>query len=272
MQPQAMWSPENLRNPYPFYAALRESAPVHVLAAFGGTHAITRYDDIAPILKNPTLFSSQRIAPGLHLPKEVGEQARRFFRAQNNLIASDPPQHTRLRTLVGKAFTPRRIAEMEPRIRAITRQLLESMLAHEEFDLMAELAVPLPVIVISEMLGVEPERRQDFKRWSDHVVQTLALSQGKLYPPPIPASPRAISSARSWRPPRASWRWRTSSPSPACCSWRATRPRRTCSATPWSPCCAPPRSSRVSRPTPPSSPPPSRRRCATRAPSSRSCA
>ena len=185
MQPQAMWSPENLRNPYPFYAALRESAPVHVLAAFGGTHAITRYDDIAPILKNPTLFSSQRIAPGLHLPKEVGEQARRFFRAQNNLIASDPPQHTRLRTLVGKAFTPRRIAEMEPRIRAITRQLLESMLAHEEFDLMAELAVPLPVIVISEMLGVEPERRQDFKRWSDHVVQTVALSQGKLDPGPI---------------------------------------------------------------------------------------
>ncbi|WP_434391079.1 cytochrome P450 [Melittangium boletus] len=184
-QPHTPWSPEHLRNPHPFYAALRERAPVLPLPGFEGVLAVTRHEDIAPALKNPTLFSSRRVAPGLNLPPEVGEQARRFFRTQNNLIASDPPDHTRLRTLVAKAFTPRLVAEMEPRIRALARELIEPLLQQETFDVMEGLAIPLPVIVISEMLGVEPERRQDFKRWSDHVVQMVALSQTRLDPRPI---------------------------------------------------------------------------------------
>jgi cytochrome P450 len=122
------------------------------------------------------------------LSAESGEKARGFFGNSKNLISADPPEHTRLRSLVGRAFTPRRVAELEPWMRARTRELLDRMLAREEFDLMAELAIPLPIIVISELLGVEPERREDFKRWSDHVVQTMAMAVGPRDPAPILAS------------------------------------------------------------------------------------
>ncbi len=92
-----------------------------------------------------------------------------------NLIRSDPPVHTRLRTLVNRAFSPRRIADMEPRIRELSRGLVEEMIARPEFDLIEDLAAPLPVIVIAEMLGIEPSRRQDFKRWSDDVIAVMEV-------------------------------------------------------------------------------------------------
>jgi cytochrome P450 len=177
MSPAPMpWSPEHLRDPYPFYASLRESAPVLQVEPFAGAYAITRYDDITAVLKNPGIFSSQRVAPVVSLTAESGEKARGYFGNSKNLISADPPEHTRLRSLVGRAFTPRRIAELEPWMRSLTREMLDRMLAREEFDLMSELAIPLPVTVISELLGVEPERREDFKRWSDDVVQTMAMA------------------------------------------------------------------------------------------------
>jgi cytochrome P450 len=179
------WSPEHLRDPYPFYASLRESAPVLQVEAFGGAYAITRYDDITAALKNPGIFSSRRVAPVVSLKAESGEKARGYFGNSKNLISADPPEHTRLRALVSRAFTSRRVAELEPWMRSLTRELLDRMLAREEFDLMAELAIPLPVAVISELLGVEPERREDFKRWSDHVVQTMAMSVGPRDPASI---------------------------------------------------------------------------------------
>ncbi|EPX56638.1 putative cytochrome P450 hydroxylase [Cystobacter fuscus DSM 2262] len=189
MPPAVMpWSPEHLRDPYPFYASLRESAPVLQVEPFGGAYVITRYDDITSVLKNPGIFSSQRVAPVVSLTAESGEKARGYFGNSKNLISADPPEHTRLRALVGRAFTPRRVAELEPWMRSLTRELLDRMLAREEFDLMKELAVPLPVTVISELLGVEPERREDFKRWSDDVMKTIAMAVGTHDPAPILAS------------------------------------------------------------------------------------
>lgn len=154
--------PEVKADPYPYYAHLRRQAPVyHVEAA--GLWAVSRYDDVLYVLRNPSLFSSTvLIAALLGDLNPVPEAA--------NLIASDPPVHSRLRKLVNRAFTPRLIAELEPRVREITIALLTRVAPQGEFDLVRDLSTPLPVIVIAEMLGVEPEHRVEFKRWSDDIV------------------------------------------------------------------------------------------------------
>ncbi|AKJ03677.1 cytochrome P450 [Archangium gephyra] len=174
--PVPQFTPEVTLDPYPFYAALREAGPVpFVPSLMGGCYALTRQEDILSVLKNPVLFSSKLMAPSAMMPKELGEDVLRLFQVENNLLTSAPPLHTRLRTLVSRAFTPRRVAELEPRIRKLCGELLDTMLAREEFDLIPALAAPLPVIVITEMLGVEPERRPDFKRWSDDVMRAISL-------------------------------------------------------------------------------------------------
>lgn len=149
-------------NPYPYYAHLRRHAPVYQVEA-AGFWAVSRYDDVLQVLRNPSLFSSTvLIAALLGDLNPVPEAA--------NLIASDPPVHTRLRKLVNRAFTPRLIAGLEPRVREITVGLLTRVAPQGEFDVVQDLSTPLPVIVIAEMLGVEPEHRVDFKRWSDDIV------------------------------------------------------------------------------------------------------
>lgn len=149
-------------NPYPYYAHLRREAPVYQVAD-AGFWAVSRYDDVLYVLRNPQLFSSTvLIAALLGDLNPVPEAA--------NLIASDPPVHTRLRKLVNRAFTPRLIAGLEPRLREITIDLLTRIAPQGKFDLVHELSTPLPVIVIAEMLGVEPDHRAEFKRWSDDIV------------------------------------------------------------------------------------------------------
>jgi cytochrome P450 len=176
--PPSKLTPEMKRNPYPFYASLREAAPVQEVPALMGCQVISRHEHIGPVLKNTAVFSSTIMAAGGLFPEEMGEEVLRYFRSENSLIASDPPLHTRIRALVSRAFTPRRIADLEPRIREIASGLIDALLPREDFDFVSALAEPLPVIVISEMLGIEPERRRDFKRWSDNVIKTAALGLG----------------------------------------------------------------------------------------------
>src|SRR4029453_13793699 len=97
-----------------------------------------------------------------------------------SLLHSDPPRHTRLRGLVATAFRPQRVALLQPRVAAIARQLLERVEARGEMDVVADLAAPLPVIVIAELLGIPPERHGDFKRWSDAVVVTPGQGMAAL--------------------------------------------------------------------------------------------
>ena len=149
-------------NPYPYYACLRRHAPVYHVEALD-CWAISRYEDVVRVLKDPQTFSSASLLTAL-----LGDL--NPLPGVPFMIGSDPPVHTRLRKLVNRAFTPRAVAEMEPRIRAITKELIEGLAGGDEFDLVRELSTPLPVIVIAEMLGVEPERRRDFKRWSDDLV------------------------------------------------------------------------------------------------------
>lgn len=130
-----------------------------------GVPGLLRFHDVDAALRDPLTFSSKvgRIAP----PAGVSRL--------DALIGDDPPVHTRLRALFAQAFTATRIAEtMEPRILVIARDLVRSILdAGRDFDLVRDLAIPLPVAVIAELLGVDPRDADDFKRWSDRIVEGL---------------------------------------------------------------------------------------------------
>ncbi len=141
---------------------MRARAPVFYGAERGLWH-VFRYDDVQRVLSDYTTFSSE----GRRRQEQEGE-ANAGLRA--SLISSDPPRHRQLRSLVNLAFTPRAVEALEPRITEIVQQLLDAVAAEGCMDLIWDFAYPLPVIVIAELLGVPPEERDRFKRWSDAIV------------------------------------------------------------------------------------------------------
>jgi cytochrome P450 len=170
------FAPEVREDPYPYYRALRDRAPVYKVEP-SGIYAISRYADVMDIVKQPELYSSRAIQTfllgSIALPADQMTEDERELFSSPILIATDPPEHTRMRHLVNRGFTPRRIAALEARVREITRQALERI-DPADFDLVRDLAVPLPVTVIAELLGVDPERMDDFKRWSDAIVSGIS--------------------------------------------------------------------------------------------------
>lgn len=173
-----IFAPKTSANPYPLYARLRAEMPVCRIEP-QGWWAISRHADVAAVLKNNELFSSDT---GLERtrPAHVDEDSWRRLSAlrSRSIVGTDPPDHTRLRRLVTTAFTPKAIARLEARVRQIAVQCLDRILAEDSFDVVADLAIPLPVIVIAEMLGVDPARRHDFKRWSDDLLEVTQLTRG----------------------------------------------------------------------------------------------
>jgi len=159
-----IWDPEFRANPYAYYGALLAVAPP--IVAFGDIRfaLVARYADVTAGLRDHEHLSSVQQPP----PPGTTYQGR--FEGSRNMLGSDPPQHSRLRQLVARDFTPRRIRDLEPRIREIAKQLLDKVEAKGEFDLMADLANVLPVTVIAEMLGVPPELNARFKHWSDKII------------------------------------------------------------------------------------------------------
>ncbi len=159
------FSAEVKTNPYPFYAWLREEQPVY----YNERHdfwAVSRYKDVVTVARHPEWFtSSQGVGPD----KSYGL----------SMITNDPPTHTRLRKLVHNAFTPSMIARYTSRIQDIVDELLDTIIDKGSFDLIADFAIPLPVTVIAEMLGVEPERMAEFKRWSDDVIHFTAGAEDR---------------------------------------------------------------------------------------------
>ncbi len=153
--------PDVKENPYPYYAWLRENHPVYFNEQTG-FWTVSRYADVVAVLRNTEAFSS---AHGIGPEHDTDIPM---------MITQDPPIHTRLRGLVSKAFTPRMINQNATRVQQIVDELIDKVIDQGSFDLVQDLAYPLPVIVIAEMLGVEPERRDDFKRWSDDVIHGLA--------------------------------------------------------------------------------------------------
>jgi cytochrome P450 len=150
-------TPEGRADPYPRYAALRERAPVH-RSAFG-IWTLTDYDDCQLLLRHPGVgkdFSSAMNSLGL---SDADREAQdRFRNDRSNMLVTDPPDHTRLRGLVTRAFTPRTVEKLRPRIIALVDELLDSFGAGES-EVMDALAFPLPVTVIGDMLGVPAEDR-----------------------------------------------------------------------------------------------------------------
>ena len=166
----AEFDPEIMANPYPLYQQLREHAPVHWSPGFDNW-LITRYSDVVSRARDPRL-SSARMATFLsQLPESSREDVLPLARmASASLAFSDPPDHTRRRGLVNRAFTPRVAESMRPRIQAIVDELLAQVRDGERFDLIADFAFPLPAIVIAEVVGVPPEDRARLKQWSDNMI------------------------------------------------------------------------------------------------------
>jgi cytochrome P450 len=165
---------------YEHYAQLREEAPVHHLIQPGGTEVwlITRYQDARAALADPRLtkdFSANREAlvrgHFRRAEDEVVEEA-------PDLLSSDPPVHDRLRRLVSKAFTPRRVEHLRPRVQEITDQLLDRLGGMEETDLITSFAFPLPVTVICELLGIPTSDRDRFRRWTNDFLSPRRDEEG----------------------------------------------------------------------------------------------
>jgi len=155
-------SPEVMGNPYPYYAYLRDHAPVYWIEPLHAW-ALSRYADVDFALRNPQIFpSSGFTAQTLGDLNPTPETPW--------ILDMNPPDHMRLRKLVNKGFLPRLIRNLEPRVQEITRQLIAALRSQTEGDLVSALSGPLPTTVIAEMLGVEDGRLADFKRWSDDVV------------------------------------------------------------------------------------------------------
>jgi pimeloyl-[acyl-carrier protein] synthase len=178
-----IWDPEFRANPYPHYDPLLAGPPPIVDAGPMKFALVARYADVTAGLRDHEHLSSMQPPPP---PEQVYEGR---FKGARNMLGSDPPQHSRLRRLVSRDFTPRRIRELEPRIREIAKDLLDKVEARGQFDLMADIANVLPVTVIAEMLGVPPELNARFKRWSDTIIGGDNRMPGM---PPPPELVRAI--------------------------------------------------------------------------------
>lgn len=165
-------------NPYPRYHELRANAPVHWDEGIpGGAWILTRYADVAPALRDPRL-SGDRM-PIFRLVLRDTDEARAFDDSMARwLLNLDPPRHTPLRALVARAFTPRIIEALRPRVQAITDKLLHDVAARGHFDVIADLAYPLPVTVIAELLGVPAEDRPKLREWSVDIARFFGNMRG----------------------------------------------------------------------------------------------
>lgn len=157
--------PDVLADPYPFYHQLRSADPVHWDDAYGWV--LTRHADVVGVLRDAR-FSAERVALSLDWLPEALQQtlAPAAYAFMRQMLFLDPPDHTRLRGLVNKAFTPRMVEGMRPRVQEIVDGLLDTFRDRTQVDVIAELAFPLPVVVIAEMLGVPPEDHAQFTRWT----------------------------------------------------------------------------------------------------------
>ena len=177
--------PEVREDPYPQYRALREADPVH-RSPFLDMWVLTRYEDVAQVLRDHrfsadrTKWESFQRQGGAADPGSPGQRPQggippqvEGFDPVRSLLSLDPPDHTRLRTLVTKAFTPRVVEQLRPQAQAIVDEALDRAAALGEMELIEHLAYPLPVAVIAGMLGVPRDDWPQFREWSRVLVSSL---------------------------------------------------------------------------------------------------
>jgi cytochrome P450 len=179
--------PEFVEDPYPTYHRLRTEDPVHQSPL--GFWVLTRYEDVAAVLRDP-IFAKEAIAAfvaarfGVAVPPGVGL----------SMLDRDPPDHTRLRSLVSKAFTPRVVEGLRPHIRQIVDELLARVEGAGTMDLIEQFAYPLPVIVICELLGVPVADHERFKEWGLDIARGL---DAIMLPPDSEVAVRSVTSRRA---------------------------------------------------------------------------
>jgi cytochrome P450 len=159
-------------NPYPTYAELRSTAPIHRITLLDGRGVwlVTRYEDALAIFKDERFVKDWRKVLTPEQLAQIPQIPPVMEPLSKNMLETDPPDHERLRALVSKAFTPRLIARMRPRIQAIADSLLDVVEDKGRMDLIDDYAFPLPITVIAELLGVPSEDRKKFRAWTDAAV------------------------------------------------------------------------------------------------------
>jgi hypothetical protein len=162
-------------NPHPYYRALREKDPFHRSRPADGW-ILSRYGDVEAVLGDKSFSSDER---NLRRWPRMSARHRRaglpdpYESGRASMLRSDPPDHTRLRTLVSKAFTPRAIERVRPTVEKYVEETLGRVQTRRKLELVGDFAAPLPVSVIAEMLGVPVADRDRFRHWSDETVRTL---------------------------------------------------------------------------------------------------
>lgn len=165
-------SPEFRTNPYPFYDALRTADPIHWVSSIDQEGwFVTRYKEAFSILKDGRFEKRMRIP-------ETSEAYGPLAHIQKNMMLfQNPPDHTRLRMLVSKAFTPHIIERLYPYIEETVNELLDAVLPTGKMELISEFAFPLPVIVITKMLGIPVNEREQFREWANILIRTIDISR-----------------------------------------------------------------------------------------------
>lgn len=173
----------NKHNPHPLYARLREQGALARVTWMGlEMWLATAYDDAVAVLKDPrfTLKPQQLESTGDEQNSPDASASRYVpLAGMPHLLNTDGSDHTRLRTLVSKAFTPRMIEQLRPRIQQITDELLDAVQEQGQMDLIADFAFPLPITVISDMLGIPVTQRQQFRAWTQTIVQSQVPGKGE---------------------------------------------------------------------------------------------
>jgi cytochrome P450 len=173
-------APEFIRNPYPHYDQLRRLEPVHLTAH--GMYLISRHADVSSVLRDKR-FGKDFVTRSVRRygPKIMEEPV---FRSMSHwMLQQDPPDHTRLRGLVVKAFTARRVEDMRPRIQAVVDQTLDRVIPLGKMDLIEDFAFRLPVTIICDMLGIPEEHRETFyngTRDSGRILDPVPLSPAEI--------------------------------------------------------------------------------------------
>ena len=191
-------TPSFLQNPYAVYDQLREAEPVYWSESWQ-SWLLTRYADVAKVLRDYRSFSSQGTITRYldQLPPENREQVRPLYEHfSSGQVRLDPPEHTRVRAITAKAFTPGVVENMRSRIERVVAELIDAVLPSGRIDLISDFAAPLPGIVIAELFGFPPTDRPRFKKWSDEIAAFHGT--GAPHPETVLDSQRALLKAREW--------------------------------------------------------------------------
>jgi pimeloyl-[acyl-carrier protein] synthase len=165
------FEPDVHRDPYPHYHRLRETAPIH--QPFPGAYLLSRHHDVEGLLRRHQVSSDRRKSPMYELFLSSLPDPQRVRDIPPSMLFLDPPEHTRLRGLVNKAFTARVVSSLRPRVQEIVEGLLDEVEERRSFDVVADLAYPVPVTVICDLFRVPQDDRKQVKEWSLDLIYTL---------------------------------------------------------------------------------------------------